>query len=468
MRSVRLRVLLMMLAVSLVTLGGVGLFSSRTATIDLTDIRMPPMRVDVAAATRSIESAYTRAGSWRGITGVLAGIESRAGARVLLVSPKGRVIAASDAPLAAANVTLAQDGTLRLDESDGGGTAGASAHEDVIELRSPSSVAKDAIGRTLALVYFLPAPGSAGSLPPLAVAGDINRSIWLAIVIAGIAAAAAAFVLSSYILRPIGALTAASRRLAGGDLRARVAAGGEDEIGELGRSFNAMADTLAKLAKLREEMVADVAHELRTPLTHIRGRIEAIQDGRMQPEPRVIDALHADALLLQRLVQDLQDLSLADAGALHLTREPLDLEASVRSEIAAMPAGHRPIDVRIARELPRVMADPVRLRQILNNLLANAVRHASDGGEVWVGARCIKDAVEITVHNDGPVLAPADLVAIFERFYRADRSRSRETGGAGLGLAIVKQLVQAHGGNVWAENTTPLGVSVLFTMPVAI
>jgi signal transduction histidine kinase len=467
MRSVRLRVLATILAVSLVTLAGVGLFSSRIATIDLADLTLPSMHVDVAALTRSIETAYVRSHSWREIGPVLRALGSRDGVRVLIVSPSGRAIASSDTQLAGATTTLDRAGVLHIDEAGSGPAGAGSSMDSTIELQSPASVIKDAGERRIALVYVLPAAMPAPRPPPVAAAADIGRSIWIAIAIAGLAAAIAAVVLSSYILRPIEALTAASARLAAGDLGARVAPLGADEIGDLGRSFNAMADGLARLERLREDMVADIAHELRTPLTHIRGRIEAIQDGRITPSQDVIDALHEDALLLQRLVQDLQDLSLADAGALRLAREPVSLDAMLSAQISAMPAAHLPITVRLDAALPRVYADPARLRQMLNNLLDNAVRHTPDGGSVWIGARALAGRVEVTVHNDGSTLDEADLSAIFERFYRADRSRSRDTGGAGLGLAIVKKLVEAHGGRVRAENTTPPGVSVIFTLPTA-
>jgi signal transduction histidine kinase len=210
-------------------------------------------------------------------------------------------------------------------------------------------------------------------------------------------------------------------------------------------------------------MVADIAHELRTPLTHIRGRIEAIQDGRMSAAPPTIEALHADVLLLERLVRDLQDLSLADAGQLRLAPASVRLDEVARSVAPSF----GDVELRMPADLPLVSCDPERLRQILHNLLANARAHVREGGAVWLAASVVGDDVRVTVHNDGVALDEEDLTSIFERFYRTDKSRSRITGGAGLGLAIVKQLVEASGGRVWAENTQPAGVSVVFTAPVA-
>jgi signal transduction histidine kinase len=224
-----------------------------------------------------------------------------------------------------------------------------------------------------------------------------------------------------------------------------------------------MADGLARLEHLREAMVADIAHELRTPLTHIRGRIEAIQDGRMEAAPATIEALHADVLLLERLVRDLQDLSLADAGQLRLAPQTVRLDDVARSVAPSF----ADVDLRLPEGLPPVLIDPERLRQILHNLLANARAHAPEGGAVWIAASSGVGEISVTVHNDGVALDEEDLTSIFERFYRTDKSRSRVTGGAGLGLTIVKQLVEASGGRVRAENTDPAGVSVIFTVPVA-
>lgn len=456
MRSLRLRLLLTIAAVSLATLACVGLFSSRTTTLDLERIEAPRPGPDVAGIVRTIEAAYVSGASWPSISQRLAAWSKDAHARILLVGPHGGVLAASDPQLAADNAALDPDGTLHLSSTSSGSVA------SMLVLRTPNATIHDRRGRVIALLYELPDVGLA--LPSReTIAGDITRSLWIAIAIAALAAAIAAVVLSTHILRPIVALTAAAQRLSRGDLKARVSPTGADELGTLGRSFNSMADALARLERLREAMVADIAHELRTPLTHIRGRIEAIQDGRMQAAPATIEALHADVLLLERLVRDLQDLSLADAGQLRLAPATVRIGGAAAS-VAASFAG---VALRIEEGLPAVRIDPERLRQILHNLLTNASAHVCGGGAVWIAASSDGADVRVTVHNDGITLDYEDLTSIFERFYRTDKSRSRDTGGAGLGLAIVKQLVEASGGRVWAENTDPPGVSVVFTVPVA-
>jgi two-component system sensor histidine kinase BaeS len=450
-------VFLTIAAVSFVTLVGVGLFSSHTTTTDLERFNGPVAVADGDRIARAVEAAYDKDPSLAGLTRSLTDIGNAAHGRVLLVAPRGGVLASSDPALATMRATIDADGTLHLGGSPESGAT------SMIVLRSPTARISDRKRRVAALMYVLPAADPA--LPSRqSLAGDIARSIWIAVGLAAIVAFAAAIVLSTHILRPVEALTTAAGRLARGDLKARVAATGGDEIGALGRSFNAMADELTRLERLREAMVADIAHELRTPLTHIRGRVEAIQDGKMAPTSAIIAALKADVDLLERLVRDLQDLSLADAGQLVLVPRRLSVAQEVDFVAASLPD----VQSRVPAGVPDVMADAERMRQVLQNLVANARAHAREGGAVWIAATAASSEVHVTVRNDGATLEERELSAIFERFYRADKSRSRSTGGAGLGLAIVKQLVEASGGRVWAENTAdPEGVSVTFTLPIA-
>jgi signal transduction histidine kinase len=269
----------------------------------------------------------------------------------------------------------------------------------------------------------------------------------------------------------VDALTAAVRRMGAGDLDQRVPVVADDEVGELARAFNAMAGNLARTEQLRRTMVADVAHELRTPLTNLRGYLEAIQDGVAPPDAEVIASLHEEAIHLSRLVDDLQDLALADAGQLPLERRPIavaDVVGPVTRLVAprAAAAGVA-VEADLQPGLPAVEADPLRARQIVHNLLGNAVRHTPAGGAVRVRARRAADGVEVTVADTGEGIPPEHLPHVFERFYRADRSRSRATGGAGIGLAVVKQLVEAHGGRVGVESTPGRGTTLRFTLPVA-
>jgi signal transduction histidine kinase len=252
-----------------------------------------------------------------------------------------------------------------------------------------------------------------------------------------------------------------------------------------------MADGLARQERLRRNMVTDVAHELRTPLTNIRGYLEALRDGVARPEKALLASLHDEALLLNRLVDDLQDLALAEAGQLRLEPQRASLH-----EIADQAAGAlRPtleakqlkLQIALPPDLPDVWADPERVGQVLRNLLNNAILHTPPNGVIRVGAEHVGDwrlaigdhyapqslipslqsPIVVSVSDSGPGIAPEHLANVFDRFYRADRSRARATGGAGLGLAIVKQLVEAHGGRVWASAVPDQGACISFTLPEA-
>jgi signal transduction histidine kinase len=230
-----------------------------------------------------------------------------------------------------------------------------------------------------------------------------------------------------------------------------------------------MADSLARIEQLRRNMVSDVAHELRTPLSNICGYLEAIQDNVIQPTPEAIDSLYEEALLLHRLINDLQELAVAEAGQLKLARQPVaigDLVDKAVQVVQGRVNGSRTIRTEIAPNLPPAHVDSERIGQVLRNLLNNAVEYTPAGGNIIVSARQVRNQIQINVHNEGAGIAPAHLGNLFERFYRVDDSRTRETGGSGLGLAIVKQLVEAHGGSVWVESEPGRFANFVFTLPL--
>jgi signal transduction histidine kinase len=324
--------------------------------------------------------------------------------------------------------------------------------------------------------------GQAGDPIQAGFIGAVNRSLLLGAGAAGLVALLLTALLSRRILGPIEALTAAARAMQQGDLSQRVPVRSRDEIGALAHSFNNMADGLARIERLRRQMVSDVAHELRTPLTNIRGYLEALRDGVAAPTPELIGSLHDEALLLNRLVNDLQDLALAEAGQLRLDRRPTALAPVVEQAVGALgpmlAEKHLSVDVDLPADLPDADADAERVGQVLRNLLANAVTHTPSGGNISIAASFIADcrlqvadwvvgqsAILVQVCDSGAGIAPEHLELVFERFFRADRSRARATGGAGLGLAIVRQLVEAHGGRVWAESPPGRGATFSFTLP---
>lgn len=272
------------------------------------------------------------------------------------------------------------------------------------------------------------------------------------------------------ILRPVAALTSAVRRMESGDLEARVPARGDDELAGLAHAFNTMADRRVEDEEQRRRLVTDLAHELRTPLGNVLGYLEAAQDGVMPVTDELVGSLHEEAMLLQRLVDDLQTLSLAEAGRLALHLEPVDVaglaESVAKAHRARAAAEGLTLQVNAAPGPgPLVEADPERLRQALGNLVSNALRHTPKGGDVTLRVRVEDEAVVVEVQDTGEGIDPEHLPRVFDRFWRADASRSRGTGGSGLGLAICNRLVDSHGGSVTATSTPGNGSTFTVTLP---
>jgi two-component system, OmpR family, sensor histidine kinase BaeS len=272
-----------------------------------------------------------------------------------------------------------------------------------------------------------------------------------------LAAVAASLLASRQVLQPVHRLTVATQQMARGRLSTRVEIDGRDEVARLARSFNEMAAALAGAEEQRRRMVDDIAHELRTPLTNIRGYLEAGHDGVLPRDEEWSASLLEEAALLQHVVDDLQTLAQADAGRLTVQPDTTDLAGTVDLAVQAMSGYAASQGVRVERTgvTPPIAHDRFRMRQVTGNLLANALRHAPRDSRVTVDispADPATLAVTMTVRDHGPGIAAEHLPHVFDRFYRADPSRTRDTGGSGLGLAIVEQLVRAHGGTVTAFN----------------
>ncbi|GAA2838249.1 sensor histidine kinase [Crossiella cryophila] len=294
-------------------------------------------------------------------------------------------------------------------------------------------------------------------------AGDPPPSRTVPLLPALLAAAGVALVatlgmwlVSRRVLRPVGALRAASTRLGAGDLAERVPVRGDDEIAELAGAFNRMADSLQRSEERQRRMIADIAHELRTPLANIRGYLEALKDGVLPPDRALFASLHEEALLQQRLIEDIQLLALADAGSLAYERGPVDLGEVVAATRTGFQAVATAAEVALVSTVddpaPVVDGDPNRLRQVLGNLVSNAIRATPAGGRVTLTARIEGAEAVLTVSDTGSGIHAADLPFVFDRFWRADDARARATGGSGLGLSIAREIVTAHGGVITAES----------------
>ena len=297
-----------------------------------------------------------------------------------------------------------------------------------------------------------------------------ERKFWLVVAISTLVALAGALVLGRKILRPLDQLRSASTRLAGGDLSARATESGPRELRELSVSFNQMASNLEQLFDARRELVAWASHDLRTPLASLRAMVEALEDGLATPD-EYLPAVRAQTEILTRLVEDLFELALIDAGALTLELRDTSLSELVSSCVDALEADARAHDVRLDPRLdpadPAVRVAPDKVQRVLLNLLNNAVRHSRPSGAVAVVVEPDTDHVVVAVEDDGDGFAGDTELRMFERFWRADESRARASGGSGLGLAIAQGLVEAHGGRIWAENRKGGGARVAFTLPLA-
>nr|BFD87641.1 hypothetical protein StreXyl84_70420 [Streptomyces sp. Xyl84] len=277
------------------------------------------------------------------------------------------------------------------------------------------------------------------------------------------------FVAGTRMVEPLRALTGAARRMAQGDQSARVEVAGDDEFGRLAAAFNLMASRRQQLEEMRRALVSDVAHELRAPLSNVRGWLEAVEDGVVPADESVVSSLLQEAMLLQHVIDDLRDLSAADAGALRLHPEDVDAAALLAQVALAHQGNAASAGVRLrvrAGQVPTLYADPVRLRQAIGNLVSNALRHTPAGGTVTLSARAAGEEVVFSVEDTGSGIGGEDLPRVFDRFWRAEKSRSRQGGGSGLGLSIVRRLAEAHGGGAHASSVPGTGSVFSVSLPV--
>ncbi len=293
------------------------------------------------------------------------------------------------------------------------------------------------------------------------------RSLVLVSLIAGGVGLLLSVILFRRVVDPVRQMMTMAERIAAGDYAARAHAGAADEIGRLTESLNQMAEGLQTLEQLRKDLVANVAHELRTPLANLQGYLEAIAEGVTPASPETIRSLHEEVLRLVRLVEALHELSLFDARLPRARLQPVEMAALVRRVVDLRQADFAARGITLRSEVAvdnTSRADPDLLSQALHNLIDNAVKYTSAGGEVRVGVVPEGADVRIAVTNTGEGIAPEDLPYIFERFYRGEKSRSRELGGAGIGLSIVQEVARVHGGRVGAQSRDGL-TSVWLTLP---
>lgn len=399
-----------------------------------------------AQLVASLEEIYTQSGGWD-----LAALQRTAGA------------------------ALMDGGTLVLEDPDGGliWEAPAEPDADVHRLMMGTGPLGEerrwpvrAGGQTVAVaVMALPQPGL---LPwDIAFQASVNRNVLLGASLAGLAALLVGAALARRITAPARALTAGARAVAAGERSVQVPADRADEFGEMAAAFNHMAEAVETQDRLRREFAADVAHELRTPLMILRGEIEALQDGIVEPTPHAVESLREETLRLGRLIEDLETLTQADAAGFSLAKRPTDLLAILTEATQDLAPVFADRSIRVdsdARQGVVVTVDPGRIKQVVANLLSNAAKFTPEGGRARLTLAHEPGAAVITVWNSGEGIAAGDLAHVFDRFYRGRRPRS---GGSGIGLTVARELVEAHGGTIDVSSNPQDGTAFRVVLPGA-
>ncbi len=441
-RSLAFRFTLGFLLVSLAGISLVAFFSGRVTASEFGHFMMMQ---DHSPQVEQLTAYYRTHGSWDGVDELLGGPGSMMmmGGGFALADQQGEVIAAG-----------------------GGHHHGDHLSAPVLAQGVELIVEGETVGT------LLPARGRATSPAAADFLVRVNRALALAALGTGVLIIILGVVLARALTQPIGELMHATRAIAQGKLGHQVTVRTRDELGELATAFNHMSADLAHARDQRRQLTADIAHDLRTPLSIILGHAEALRDGVLPPTPETFALIHDEAQHLNRLIEDLRTLSLAEAGELTLTRRPTPPGALLERAVAAqMPRALQQqitLHTEITHGLPDIDIDPDRMAQVLGNVLDNALRHTPAGGRIVCEVTVSSGSVVFSVTDSGPGIAPDDLPRVFDRFYRADKARARsgEPGGSGLGLAIAKSIVEAHGGEIWAENAPDGGARFIIQLPV--
>ncbi|MGB8345063.1 MAG: ATP-binding protein [Ktedonobacteraceae bacterium] len=392
---------------------------------------------------------YQRQGNWQGVESILssapgsgAGRGGRGQSVLLLADSRGQIVYDERA--------TRTGGMLTTDER-------ANALPVVVNDRT--------VG------YLVVSATTSGNLPPAAQTflGQLRTTLLVvALAVSGLGILLG-LLISRALTTPLSKLARAARAFAARDWDHRVNVGGTKEIAEVGRAFNEMAAEIQRTETLRRNLVADIAHELRTPLTVMQGSLQALLDEVYPLERSEIATLYDEARLLTRLVDDLRELSLADAGQLPLQLQSVEVAPILHAVAAqfalAAEAQGVQLDVQVGGPLPSVRADPDRLAQVVRNLLTNALRHTPGGGKIQLAAE-YQETMSISVSDTGEGIAAEHVAHVFERFYRADPSRARVHGSTGLGLAICKAWVEAMGGTICLTSVVGQGSRFWFTLPL--
>jgi len=455
--SLRARLFLAVALVALLGVGTVALVTNRVVAREFTLYISRGGQMRAQEWAQLAAEYYQRTGSWEGLgaffeeaalgRGLGQGRGRRFGQqakgegsvsaeRILITDPEGRIVFDTGGELLGRPVDA---GNLAL---------GAEIVVDGRTVGTLLATTGDLSGRSELERHFLE---------------TVNRAVvWAVLLVAG-AALLAAVLLSRQLVAPLRQLTKATEAMADGDLSQRVDVPVGDEVGDLALAFNRMAGDLQAAEIQRRQMTADIAHELRNPLSVIRGNLEAMFDGVYTVDVEHITPIYEETMLLQRLVEDLRLLSLADAGQLELVRSEVDVERLLTGVAEGTQAVAQDKGITLQVETPEqplvVDGDADRLRQVVSNLVSNALRYTPAGGTVTLWARSSGARIRVAIADTGPGISAEDLPHVFDRFYRGDSARDRASGGSGLGLAIARALVGAHGGTIEVESIAGQGTT---------
>jgi signal transduction histidine kinase len=430
--------------VIVVTIGSIFFFLYQATRSEISQSEERTANMQADRMGMELSQYYDQQGSWEGIQPFVEQWGNLYGWQIILTDTNGTAVADSEGDLLGEQYHPDSPGRVIFTPWGGSaiGTLYINRGEPEVDIAS-LAILYSAMGR-----FFL-----WGGLVAVAIALFLT------------------FFLSRRILAPVKALTSAAERVGSGDFSQKVKIKDKGELGELAQAFNSMSSDLERAEKLRQNMVADVAHELRTPLSNVQGYLEAVRDGVIKPDVETIRSLSEEATLLSRLIDDLQELSLAEAGELKLNCRTGDIAELIKQAVTvargqAVAKGVS-VSIDLPDKLPPVNIDSHRISQVLRNLLENAVAHTAKGGSITVAVKQQGNWVEVSVTDTGEGIPAEDLPNIFERFYRVDKSRARATGGSGLGLTIAKRLVEAHGGKIEVQSEPGKGSCFSFTIPVS-
>ncbi len=465
-RSLRARLFLTVWPLIIGAILIVAMLSMRSARVELAEFEArlngPAAPTQMLKMADAIMRVWPTLQSAVGIAQLRAlAAQLRDSTALLVLDTAGVIVASSTDDVAQGDLHQQPDGTLEVSRVTSNG------NERRMQRLVLNGIALgSADGHRLGYLYALPGGTPPPSNARLMVSG-IQRSVWIAVFIASLLSALGAWWLASPVVSQVQRLTQAARQVRANALATRVRVSSADELGELERSFNDMAQSLDETEQAKRQMISDLAHELRTPLTNVIGLLEAMRDGLRVPDAATLQSTQDEALLLKHLIDELQELTLADAGALTFELSAVDLRDTLHHASDAFQAMTPTPRVITPPEKVVALVDPRRIAQVMRNLLQNAITHTPSDGSITVTLTAENGWASIVVSDSGRGIPADQLPLIFERFYRVDPSRDRATGGMGLGLALSKRMVERMRGTIAAESTEGSGTRIIVRLPLA-